>query len=274
MKDSSVNPRDYRYSPLTRLGRNLLRKVNKAVKEFGLFTNDDRMCVAVSGGKDSLSLLWLMLEHKRFYAGKFPLEAVHVVSDFAPDAIHVRDYIDRLLKEAGVPCTFIEISVTTDEHGKPATPSCFHCSWKRREAIFRHCAQNGFNRLALAHHADDVAETTLMNLLYHGSLETMLPRRSFFDGKFDLIRPLFYIREREMVRYAKMAGFETVGCTCPNAKTSKRKMAKQLVQYLSSESKMVHANFWRAARIWHDAVGDLPCHKKPKKDKEPPDTDM
>ena len=120
--------------------------------------------------------------------------------------------------------------------------------------------EKGYTRLALAHHADDVAETTLLNLIYHGTLETMLPGRDFFDGKFMLIRPLFYVKEKDLVRYALLAGFETTTCICPNADRSKRKRMKEIVRELKHESKLLHENLWRAARLWHDAWGDHPLH--------------
>ena len=240
MEHDKLSTRSYRYSPLTRYARNLLRKVNRGIDEFKLLSDGDRVCVAVSGGKDSLSLLHLLIEHRRFYNVKYELEAAHVVSDYAPRALETKEYIRELCASLGIPCAFPEISVTTNEKGEPENPTCFWCAWKRREALFSHCAENGLNKLALGHHADDVAETTLLNLIYHGNLETMLPRREFFDGKFTLIRPLFYVRERDLVRFARLAGFQTASCECPNSETSKRRRMKEIIRELSKESRLLH----------------------------------
>jgi tRNA(Ile)-lysidine synthase TilS/MesJ len=267
MKDSEhirLSTRQYRYSPLTRYARNLLKKVNRVLDEYKFLSDEDRVCVAVSGGKDSLSLLHLLLEHRRFYNGKHSIGAVHVVSDLTPNAGETRDYIASLCASLDVPCDFPEISVTTGKDGQPCTPSCFWCAWRRRQTLFDYTVTRGYTRLALAHHADDVAETTLLNLIYHGTLETMLPGRDFFDGKFKLIRPLFYVREKDLVQYARLAGFQTSACVCPNSDRSKRKRMKDFVRELKHESKLLHENLWRAARLWWEAYGDHPLHKEKK----------
>jgi tRNA 2-thiocytidine biosynthesis protein TtcA len=265
MSQDRISTRAYRNSPLTRAARNLLRKVNRAIDEFSLLSDENRVCVAVSGGKDSLTLLHLLVEHRRFYNLRYELGAAHVVSDFSPNAAHTREYIGKLCDSLGIPCSFLPVSVTTGKNGEPSAPGCFWCSWKRREALFDHCRSGGWTRLALAHHFDDVAETTLLNLIYHGTLETMLPSRVFFDGAFTLIRPLFYVRERDLVRYARLADFDTASCICPNADLSKRLRMKQLVRELVKESPLLHPNLWRAARLWWEAYGDRPLHKKEKK---------
>ena len=162
----------------------------------------------------------------------------------------------------GIHVELVVITVTTDKKGNKADPSCFWCAWKRREALFKYCVRNGYNRLALGHHSDDVAETTLLNLVYHGHLETMLPRRSFFDGKFDLIRPLFFVHERELARLAKIAEFKVSKCICANADESKRQMMKKIVRELYSEARQLHPNLWSAAEKWWEAFGDHPLHSK------------
>jgi len=250
-----------KHSPLVRLSLNLLRKVNRAVNEFGLIAEGDRVLAAVSGGKDSLSLLHLLTMQERFFPTKFEIGAIHVVSDYNTHTAETKDYCAEIFRSYGVPFDFTDITVTVDEQGNECAPSCFLCAWKRREALFRYCVEHGFNRLAFGHHFDDVAETTLMNLAFHGTLETMLPRRAFFDGKFDVIRPLFFLRERETARLAKMAGFRTEVCSCPNADTGMRLYMKDLVRGLARESKFLHFNIWRAAKEWHDAFADRPLHK-------------
>ena len=257
-----------KHSPLIKFTRNLLRKVNRAVNEFNLIKEGDRVLAAVSGGKDSLSLLHLLIEQERFFPVNFTIGAVHVVSDFDSNATQTKEYLKKMFESRGIPYGFVDISVTTDKKGNECKPSCFWCSWNRRVAMFKYCVEHGYNRLALGHHFDDVAETTLLNLVYHGNLETMLPRRTFFDGAFDVIRPLFYVRERETVRLADMAGFLTNTCTCDHTDTGKRLYMKNLVSELSRESRLLHYNLWRAAKAWYDAFGDHPLHRDEKKAEE------
>jgi len=262
MGQKKTTAKDYRYSPLTRYTRNLLRKVNRGIDRFDLISEGDRVLVAVSGGKDSLSLLHLLLGHIRFYPMNYTVGAVHVDSDFTPDRDETRAYLTEVFESLGVPYGFTDITVTTDKKGNKADPTCFWCAWKRREALFKYCVRNGYNKLALGHHSDDIAETTLLNLVYHGHLETMLPRRSFFDGKFALIRPLFFVHERELARLAKIAEFKVSKCMCANADEGKRQMMKKIVRELYSEARQLHPNLWNAAEKWWDAFGDHPLHTK------------
>ncbi len=276
MSDAKLTTRKYRYSPLTRYGRNLLRKVNRAIDRYDLIREGDSVCVSVSGGKDSLTLLSLLLEHRRFYPQNYEISAVHVVSDFNPNAGKTRDYLENHFRELGIDYAVKEMEITRDLEGNKQEPGCFLCAWKRREAVFRHCVDKGCNKLAFGHHADDVAETTLMNLFYHGHLETILPTRTFFDGKFDVIRPLFYVREKDLAYYSRLAGFETGTCSCPNEDTSKRKMAKDLVRSLTKEARQLHENLRNASLKWHDAFDDRPLHRKARPvppDNKPDETD-
>ncbi|MCE5249771.1 tRNA 2-thiocytidine biosynthesis TtcA family protein [bacterium] len=266
MEPEIKSPREYRHSPLTRYTRNLLKKVNRGIDEFKLISGGDRVCVAVSGGKDSLSLLHLLLEHIRFYPAKYTVGAVHVMSDISDHAHETRAYLESVFTSLGIPYDFIEVTVTVGEDGMYKEPSCFWCAWRRRIALFKYCAEHGYNKLAFGHHADDVAETTLLNLLYHGNLQTMLPKRAFFDGAFDLIRPLFYVRERDLVRFAGLAGFSASTCTCSHADDGKRKAMKKLVRDLAKESHNLHANLWSTARIWWETFGDHPLHPNERKD--------
>ena len=187
-----------------------------------------------------------------------------MVSDFADNADKTRDYLKEVFEAYRIPYAFEQICVTKDRQGNYCEPSCFWCSWNRRNVIFRHCVDKGYNKLALGHHFDDIAETILMNLVFHGNLESILPSRTFFDGAFDVIRPLFYLKEREIVRFANMAGFLSGTCTCTHADSGKRKYMKKLVSDLSHNSKSVHKNLWNAAQKWHEAFGEHPLHKDDK----------
>ncbi len=266
MNNSKQIQKHSKHSPLIKKTRSLLRRVNEAVNEFGLIADGDRVLIALSGGKDSLSLLHLLKEHRRFFPFKYSLSAVHVVSDFAEEADKTKDYLAEVCGENEIPLGFAEIHVTTGEDGNPCDPSCFWCSWNRRQALFDYTVSHGFTRLALGHHIDDVAETSLMNLVYHSTLETMLPRRSFFDGRFDVIRPLFYLRERQIADLAKAAGFHSRTCTCQFSENSKRRVMKDFVRQLSKNAKYLHRNIWRASQKWHGTFPDRPTHPGEKKD--------
>jgi tRNA(Ile)-lysidine synthase TilS/MesJ len=224
------------------------------------------VCVALSGGKDSISLLHLLIEHKRFFPFTYDIAAAFVESDADPRTEGTKSLLTEFCDARGIPFETLEVTIGLNEDGNSCTPTCFWCSWKRREALFKHCAELGYTKLALGHHADDVAETTLMNLLYHGNLETMLPGRSFYDGKFDVIRPLFFVREKDTAQIAKMLGVDAHTCTCPHADESKRRVMKEVVRQLKRDAKYLHQNLWKASKTWWEAFGDRPLHQNPKRE--------
>ena len=185
-----------------KLARNLLKAVNRAVREFGLIEDGDRIAVGVSGGKDSRTLLDL-LEHGVDIPGTYEVVAVHVdgaevgLPELAPT-------LEPWFHELGVEYAIVPLDVPDDE---PLPMDCFRCSWNRRKALFFAADRMGCNKVAFGHHADDAAVTTLMSLMYKGKLETLEPSLDFFDGRFIAIRPLIYLPERDIVRYAKARGW-------------------------------------------------------------------
>ena len=221
----------------------LQKSVSRACKEFDLLSEGDRVAVAVSGGKDSRALLQLLLRHRRKVPFNYDLLALHVVGTPAgfPD---LRPELEPWLQELGVEYHFAPLKLSPEE---PLPLDCFRCSWNRRKALFIAAVEQGYNKLALGHHADDAAATTLLNLLFTGRLETMAPSISFFDGKVTLIRPLIYVPEKELVRYGQASGFPD-HAACSQGLTSKRTRMKALLRQFGRDQKQIRANLWRAAR--------------------------
>jgi len=106
----------------------------------------------------------------------------------------------------------------------------------------------GCNKVAFGHHADDVAETTLLNLLYHGRLETMEPRVEFFGGRFTVIRPLIYVPKKELARFAQASGFPPPPAPCPNSRTSKRARMAELLREIERDHPKAKMFLWRAVQ--------------------------
>jgi tRNA 2-thiocytidine biosynthesis protein TtcA len=252
-----MNTQNPKEAKRRRLTKNLVKVVNRAIDSYSLIRNGDRVCVALSGGKDSLALLYLLKEHQRKYPWDYTIGAVHVVSDFGGEyAQQARQNAFEHCRLLEIPLEIRNITVTEAKDGSYAEPSCFWCSWKRREALFTHCADEGYNRLAFGHHADDVAETSLLNLFYHGTLETMYPIRTFFDGVFDVIRPLFFVRERETADFASANDFLHAACTCMHAASGKRARMKKFITDIRKDAHQLHANIWNASEAWWRHIGD------------------
>jgi len=222
----------------------LLKPVARACKEFDLLAEGDQVAVAVSGGKDSRALLDLLLRYRTRVPFSYDLIAIHVVGTSAgfPD---LRPELEPWFREIGIGYHFAPLALSPEE----ALPlDCHRCAWNRRKALFTAAAGLGCNKLAFGHHADDAAATTLLSLMYGGRLETMLPRREFFDEHVTLVRPLIYALEKEIVRYAKAAGFPDPPPLCPQGLTSKRAQVKALLRHFGRDQRQIRNNLWRAAR--------------------------
>jgi tRNA 2-thiocytidine biosynthesis protein TtcA len=222
----------------------LLKSVTRACKEFDLLAEGDRVAVAVSGGKDSRALLDLLLRYRTRVPFSYDLVALHIDGTSAgfPD---LRPDLEPWFQELGIDHHFAPLELSPEE---PLPLDCHRCSWNRRKALFTTAVELGCNKLAFGHHADDAAATMLLSLMYGGRLETMLPRREFFDEHVTLIRPLVYVPEKELVRYAKAAGFSDSPSLCPQGLTSKRAQVKILLRHFGRDQKQIRNNLWRVAR--------------------------
>jgi tRNA 2-thiocytidine biosynthesis protein TtcA len=227
-----------------RIASFLLKPIARACKEFDLLAEGDRVAVAISGGKDSRALLDLLLRYRTRVPFSYELIALHIVGTSAgfPD---LRPDLEPWFRELGIEYHFAPLELPPEE---PLPLDCHRCSWNRRKALFTAAVELGCNKLAFGHHADDAAATTLLNLMYGGRLETMLPRRDFFDEQVTVIRPLIYVPEKELARHAKAAGFPDLPPLCPQGLTSERAQMKALLQHFGRDQKQIRHNLWRAAR--------------------------
>jgi tRNA 2-thiocytidine biosynthesis protein TtcA len=226
----------------------LLKKINKCHREYRLLADGDRIAVALSGGKDSCTLLDVLLQRRGIET--YQLIPVHVTpaSDMdcgaRADMPALRDWLDRLQVE-------YHIVSAEEPQGKPRRPNqspCFYCAWRRRKALFRKAQSLGCNKLAFAHNADDVAQTTLLNLFYQSELKTMVPRVSFFDGELTVIRPMAYVPEQDIVRYAQDAGYPPPPAPCPTGGKSRRALMRQIINLVEETNPKVRVNLWRAVQ--------------------------
>lgn len=228
----------------TRRGYFLLKKINRTIHEYHMVRQGDRIAVAVSGGKDSLGLLTLLRLRQKRVRERYELLAVHVQGDArGPDCPPHRALADWLQAQG------YEFVVAPLElpPGEPLPLSCHRCTWNRRKTIFQVADRQGCNVVALAHHADDMAQTVLLNLFYGGRLETMFPAADYFGGRFRLIRPLAFVPEKNMRHLARACDFPPPPPDCPRSATNRRALMAQALRLLGHDTHQARANLIRAA---------------------------
>lgn len=240
----------------------MLSKLRRAISEYNLISDGDKIAVGVSGGKDSVALLKLLAEYKKFSPEKFDLIAITVdlrfdgkETDFSP--------IQNLCKDIEVPY-FIErtdIGQIVFDLRKETNP-CSLCSKMRKGALYQKCKDENCNKVAIGHHADDLIDTFLLSLFYEGRLSTFAPKCYLSRTDLTLIRPLMIAEERDVSSYAK--SLPIVESCCPANKQTQREYVKNVISDISKDVPKVREMMFTA--ITHPERYNLFDKYLPKKD--------
>ena len=211
-------------------------KFLKAVDDFELVKDGDKIAIGVSGGKDSLLLAKLFHELKKDRRRNFEFKAVSLNPGFREEDLN---NFKNNLEKLNIDCEIITTNIWEVANEKAKDYPCFLCAKMRRGILYTKVEEMGFNKLTLGHHFDDVIETTLINMFYAGTLKTMTPKVSSTSGKLELIRPLIYVKESDIIDYTKTNGIRAMncGCTIEAGKTSsKRREVKDLLAALEEKN--------------------------------------
>ena len=218
--------------------------VGKAIHHYGLIQDGDRILVAVSGGKDSLSLLHLLKERLKRVPIHYDLFTVHIDLGFDSGRADIlRDYFEE--EDLTYHIEFTDIGKRANSSENRENP-CFLCAWERRKKLFQLANRFKCNKVALGHHKDDIIETLLLNIFYSGEISTMLPLQSLFKGKITIIRPLSLLEEKKIEKFAQALHLPVGSSGCPSSGRTKRKEVKEIIETLSRKNHRVKGNIFRS----------------------------
>ncbi len=222
----------------------ILSHMRKAIEEYKMLDEGDKIAVCLSGGKDSITMLYAFKNLQIFYPKKFEIIAISVNPGFEHFDI---EFLKVLCNKIDVPL-FIENSNAKEivfDIRKEKNP-CSLCANLRRGVINSVAIREGCNKIALGHNQDDVLQTFLLNLLYTGNIGTFSPMSYMDRSKITLIRPLIYTPEKDIKRYIKRNNISVMDKVCPMDGTSKREDMKNLIYSLSKNIPMIRANLFGA----------------------------
>jgi tRNA 2-thiocytidine biosynthesis protein TtcA len=220
------------------------RLMGRAIHRYGLVGAEDRILVALSGGADSISLLWLLFERLRRIPITYELFAVHIDLGFKGEEYSlVNDWVQSL----NIPHRIVHSEFGLKAHSSENRENpCFLCARLRRTALFREAKRLGCNKIAFGHNVDDLIETFFLNIIYGSQISTMLPRQSFFAGEVVVIRPLFLLDAETIRAFHKTQGLPVSMNPCPSKNTGKRQEIRDILQSLYRKNRKIRGNILAA----------------------------
>jgi tRNA 2-thiocytidine biosynthesis protein TtcA len=235
---------------MSKLHLHLRKRLEQAILKHKMLGEGDRVLVGVSGGADSLTLLKLLTGPLLFVPKPALVLAVYVDMGFEGSDGNQPRLMEEYFKGEGYNYRIEKTNIgplAHSDYNRKASP-CFLCSRLRRKRLFELARDFRCNKVALAHNKDDVIETFLLNIFFAREISTMIPYQTYFKGEFNLIRPLAYVEESILKRFAREEQLPVLENPCPTAKHTKRQYIKDLIKKLDEDNRGVKENIFKAMK--------------------------
>lgn len=223
-------------------------KFIKAINDYSMIEDGDRVAIGVSGGKDSLLLLKLFLELKKDLSRNFELVPISLNPGYKEKDL---ENLKENIKKLGIEIEIFDTDIWKKSFEMDEKNPCFLCSKFRRGILYSKAESLNCNKLCLGHHFDDIIETSMINIFYAGTIKTMLPKVKSTSGNFEVIRPLSYVKEENIINYIKNTDLNPMTCGCKmeeEKSDSKRKEIKNLLKDLEKVNPNIKQNIFSSMK--------------------------
>lgn len=238
-----LSPNPVARPPWTKMGKTLESACRKAIFDFNLIdASDKKIAIALSGGKDSLTLLFLLHAMQGRGLPPFEIHALTVSGEFSCGPAITEQYLKKVCHELGVPLHILR--------AEGAPKECYGCSRTRRFLLFQKARELGISKIAFGHHKDDSIQTLLLNLFHKGEFAANLAKMPMEHFGITIIRPLIYIQEAQIIAFAKLYGFQRITCQCPIGANSKRARVKKMIESIETEFPNLRNNLSIASLLY------------------------
>lgn len=221
--------------------------IAKAVQDYSMLAEGDRILIGASGGKDSTTLAWALSRRRVWNAPRFELEALRIAGDVPGGGMDAAAAarLEAMYADWDIPLRTIAVPIV-GRLKEGERMNCYWCSTQRRTELIRYALEHGFNKIALGHHLDDILATLLMNMTKKGEIATMPPRLKYEKYPLEVIRPLALVEEESIRGFARDQGWLATTCTCAFGADGERKEYQRRLEVLCGGTEEGKRNLYRS----------------------------